>query len=206
MTSDARLLSPAALRNRAPLRALVTTSLPADGRLVELASGTGEHVTDWAGHLPRARFEPSDPDPLARASCAAWTAALGLGNVAPPRDRDAGDPDWWRAFAPGVDLVIAVNLLHLAAPGVPGVIARGARRLLRPLGLLVLVGPLRDDDEDPRTMALDARLRARTPPLGVPTALDVIGAARAAGLEVANSSRLPPDGGAILRALSFHRR
>jgi tRNA G46 methylase TrmB len=57
--------------------------------VLELASGTGEHITHFARALPDLNWQPSDPSPIARQSIAAWVAAQALGNVAPPLELDA---------------------------------------------------------------------------------------------------------------------
>ena len=83
MTDDARC-APAATRNREPILDVLRRHLPARGQVLEIASGTGEHIVHFAQSLPGLDFQPSDPDADARASIAAWTLALGLTNVRPP--------------------------------------------------------------------------------------------------------------------------
>src|SRR5258708_29352731 len=97
--SDARLYAPAALRNRASILAVLRRTLPQRGLVLEVASGTGEHAAHFAASLPGLGFQPSDPDPAARASIAAWQATEGLANLAPPLALDAASWPWPLAAA-----------------------------------------------------------------------------------------------------------
>src|SRR5690242_7049509 len=60
--------APLALRNRDPLLAVLRRVLPARGTVLEIGSGTGEHAVFFARALPALEWQPSDPDPVARAS------------------------------------------------------------------------------------------------------------------------------------------
>ena len=84
----------AAERNRAPILEALLPVLPAAGRILEVASGPGVHMVAFAEARPALYWQPSDPDPLARASLAAWIADTGLANVAQPLDLDMTQPDW----------------------------------------------------------------------------------------------------------------
>ena len=77
------LHAPAAERNRAPILEVLRAELPATGRVLEIASGTGQHVVHFAQALPGLTWQPSDPDPRQRASIVARVAQAGLGNVEP---------------------------------------------------------------------------------------------------------------------------
>ena len=70
--TDTRRHAPATQRNRDPILAVLRDALPASGLVLELASGSGEHVVHFAQALPGLDWQPSDPDAEARASIAAW--------------------------------------------------------------------------------------------------------------------------------------
>src|SRR6185503_14335479 len=88
------LSSPAALRNRGPILDVLRRHLPASGAVLELASGSGEHITHFAAAFPALVFQPSDPDPQARASIAERVTQSGLGNLRAPQFVDASADDW----------------------------------------------------------------------------------------------------------------
>src|SRR5688500_3458846 len=88
MPIEERQTAPAAERNKEPILAVLRRVLPERGLVLEIASGTGQHVVHFAGALPSLTWQPSDPDPLMRSSIAAWTAEAGLPNVRPPLHLD----------------------------------------------------------------------------------------------------------------------
>jgi tRNA G46 methylase TrmB len=114
--TDHRLYSPSAARNREAILAVLRQALPARGLVLEIASGTGEHAVHFAAALPQLHFQPSDPDPEALASIAAWIAHEKLSNVAPPVLLDAAVPDWPIAAAKAV---ICINMVHILWPVYP---------------------------------------------------------------------------------------
>ena len=97
MTGDARRHAPATARNRDAILAALRQHLPARGVVLEVGSGTGEHAAHFAAALPGLAFQPSDPDPEARASTDAWAAAgARLSNLRSALALDVAAPDWER--------------------------------------------------------------------------------------------------------------
>ncbi|GAA0568518.1 DUF938 domain-containing protein [Craurococcus roseus] len=171
MTSDdARHHAPATARNREPILAALRRHLPERGLVLEVASGTGEHAIHFASALPGLVFQPSDPDPGARASIDAWAAGARLSNLRAAIALDAAAPDWERAVVGGmVDAVLCVNMVHIAPwAATPGLV-RGAARLLPAGGVLCLYGPFKRGGwhTAPSNAAFDADLRASDPAWGV---------------------------------------
>ena len=177
----AQLHSPAAERNRQPILGQLLRLLPPRGTALELASGSGQHVACFAAAMPGWTWQPSDPDPAALASIAAW--CVGLPNVRAPLALDAGDAAW--TGAPNrVDLLLAVNLLHIAPWPVCAALMAGAARHLAPAGLLVVYGPFVEADVPTAAsnLAFDADLRRRDPRWGLRDLAEVDAQARSAGL------------------------
>jgi hypothetical protein len=79
--------------------------------VLEIASGTGQHVAYFAGALTRLEWQPSDPDPDMRASIAAWIAEQGLTNLRSPVALDAREADW---PVGRVDAVLCINMVHIS--------------------------------------------------------------------------------------------
>lgn len=136
--SDARLSSPAVFRNRGPILDVLRTVLPAKGLMIEVASGSGQHVAYFAERLPELTWQPSDPSPSARASIAAWADAAGRDNVRPPIDLDASVTPW---AVDGADAILAINMVHISPWSATRGLMREAGRLLPARGLLYLYGP-----------------------------------------------------------------
>jgi SAM-dependent methyltransferase len=177
---DPRLRAPAAQRNREPILAVLCRHLPAEGVVLEVASGSGEHIVHFAAALPHLTFQPSDPDPAARASIDAWVAACALPNVRAAADLDAAAEPWPVARA---DAVLCANMVHIAPwRAAEGLIA-GAARTLPPGGILYLYGPYRRGGRHtaPSNAVFDADLRAHNPEWGIRDLEQVAEAAAEAG-------------------------
>jgi len=194
---DPRLSSPAARRNRDPILAVLRRMLPAQGAVLELASGSGEHAVWLAAHLPGLLFQPSDPDPASRASISAWIAHEGLPNVRAPLALDAADEDWTLPgeIAERLVAILCINMTHVAPWQATLGLLRGAGRMLRSGGVLYLYGPYKREGRDtaPSNAAFDASLRARDPAWGVRDLEDVVAAAGRAGLVVASVEEMPAN-------------
>jgi hypothetical protein len=161
---DVRKHAPATLRNREAIAAILVEELPVTGLVLELASGSGEHVAHFARELPGHHWQPSDPDASARASIAAWCD--GLTNVLPPLDIDAAAATWPITHA---DAMLCVNMVHISPWEATLGLLAGASRLL-PVGApLIVYGPFLQADVSlaPSNAAFDESLRGRDPRWGL---------------------------------------
>ena len=158
--------APAAGRNREPIAAVLTEELPSSGLVVEVASGTGEHAVHFARTFPRLQWQPSDPDPAALESVAAWREAVRLPNLLPPIRLDASDTAWPVASA---DAVLCINMIHISPVAATVGLVTGAARLLAPGSPLVVYGPFFEQGVEtaPSNLAFDASLQARDPEWGL---------------------------------------
>lgn len=158
--------SPSTARNRGPILDAIGPFLPETGLVLEIASGTGEHVAHFAAARPHLVWQPSDPEPDRRASIDAWTS--GLPNVRPACALDAASADWPISHA---DAVLCINMIHISPWSATEGLFSGASRLLPPGGLLALYGAYRRQDRpmEPGNAAFDADLRRRNPEWGLRT-------------------------------------
>ncbi len=158
--------APAAARNRQPILEVLLPRLPAEGLILEVASGSGEHAMHFAAALPNLVFQPSDPDPDARASIDDWIATGGLANIHPALALDAAAPAWpiERAAA-----VLCCNMIHISPWSSAVGLMAGAGRIVPAGGLLYLYGPYRRNGQHtaPSNEAFDRDLRSRNPAWGV---------------------------------------
>ncbi len=191
-----------ALRNREALAAALDEVLPAAGTVLELGSGTGEHAVFLAARFPALTFEPSDPDPEARASVRAWAAEARLPNLRPPLDLELLAPAWTRRRA---DALLCLNVLHVTPPACAEALVRGAAQVLPPGGPLAVYGPFthRAAPLTGRLARFDAELRAADPALGVREVEALVEAARRAGLVLDAELEMPAVEGD--RLLVFRR-
>lgn len=163
---DTRQTAPAVARNREHILALLRGLLSRQGLVLEIASGTGEHVVHFAQNFPGLTFQPSDRDAAARESIAGWVAHEGLANVAPPLALDAAAPDWPIARA---DAILCINMIHISPWAATLGLFAGAHKILPAGAPLYLYGAYKRGGEhtSPSNIAFDGWLREQNPAFGV---------------------------------------
>ncbi len=195
--ADDRLCGPAFARNHAPIWSVIAPFLHQRGDVLELGSGTGQHVVAYAGRSPAVMWWPSDIHPRHLASIAAWRTHAGLANVQAPMRIDLLDAAW-DATLPIPDPLLAmlcVNVLHISPWAVTENLLAGAGRRLAPDGRLFVYGPFRRDGAHtaPSNAAFDASLRAQDPAWGVRDTADIAAAAERCGLRLAEMAPMPAN-------------
>jgi SAM-dependent methyltransferase len=158
--------APATERNREPIAAVLAEELPPAGLVLEVASGTGEHAVHFASRFPQLQWQPSDPDPSARESIAAWRAEAGAANLLAPMELDASASVWPIERA---DAVLCLNMAHISPPDATEGLLEHAGRLLPAGAPLILYGPFLEEEVEtaPSNLTFDASLRARNPDWGL---------------------------------------
>ena len=192
--------APATIRNRDAIVAVLRDALPSSGLVLEVASGSGEHAVHFAVSFPDLDWQPTDPDPAALASIAAWRAEANLPNLRPPIQLDT-EGDW--PIAQG-HAILCINMTHISPWDATLGLLKGAGQALPPGGLLYLYGPyIRDGvDTAPSNLAFDASLKARDPRWGLRRLEDVVAAADAQGLRLDRLIDMPANN----LSLFFRRR
>jgi tRNA G46 methylase TrmB len=92
--ADGKWFLAAAERNKGPILDVLARVLPRRGVVLEIASGTGQHVIHFAKALSELTWQPSDPDAELRESIALRVGAERLANVNPPIDLDVSRLPW----------------------------------------------------------------------------------------------------------------
>ncbi|ABE33775.1 methyltransferase small domain protein [Paraburkholderia xenovorans LB400] len=176
-----RQRSPSAERNCEPILAVLREALPATGRVLEIASGTGQHAVCFARAMPGLDWQPSDADAAARASIAAWIAHEGLANVRAPLALDVHQPDWG---VDTLDAVVCINMIHISPWSATQALFAGASRRLVDGGVLYLYGPYKRGGAhtSPSNDAFDQQLRSRDPAWGVRDMETVVALGASVGL------------------------
>ena len=188
------LSSPASERNRQPILELLQRVLPASGKALEIASGTGQHVAFFAAALPQWTWQPSDVTATAFGSIAAWCQQAGVGNVRTPMLLDVMAASW-PVDGEALDAVYCANMLHIAPWPTCAGLMRGAARCLAPQGLLITYGPYLEQGvaTSQGNLDFDADLRRRNPAWGIRALEDVQREAAAAGLRLAQRHAMPAN-------------
>ena len=208
MTTADRLSSPAAERNRQPILEVLRRALPPSGRALDIASGSGQHVSWFARHLPGWTWQPTDYAAASLPSIAAWSvldeadlaespqssAGVGpLANILPPLRLDVAAPDW--PVDGAFDAIVCINMLHASPPAtLPGLMQGVGRHLARG-GVLVTYGPYVLDDAPlvPSNVEFDAWLKTRDPSWGIRRLADVVAHARDAGVRLRERVAMPAN-------------
>jgi SAM-dependent methyltransferase len=170
---DGRMFAPSAARNIDAIAAVLAQHAPTSGAALEIASGTGEHITHLAPRHPNLTWQPSDPDAARRRSIDAH--GQGIANLRPAIDLDAAAPGW-SAEHRGLDLILLVNLLHLIPEPAAKTLIAEAALALAPGGRFILYGPFLRDGETTSDgdAAFNDSLIAQNPAIGYKDDWDVI--------------------------------
>lgn len=187
-----KLIFPATARNREPIAEVLDRVLPKAGTVLELASGSGEHAVFFAARYPSLIWQPTDLAPAHLDSIAAWADEARLPNLRPPLRLDATALPWPVDTA---DVVIAINLIHIAPWEACVGLMEGAAAVLPPGGLLILYGPYKVGGVHtaPSNEAFDEGLRSRDPSWGVRDREAVEAEAKRRGLELAEAVQMPAN-------------
>ena len=198
---DHRLHAPATLRNRDVILGVLRGVLPTAGVVLEVASGSGEHIVHLARNLPGLTFQPSDPSPEALLSISAWVGATRVANVRPPVILDASEAPWPITSA---DAIVCINMVHIAPWGATGGLVSGAAEVLPDGAPLYLYGPYKRGGvhTSASNEGFDRSLRDRDPNWGVRDLEAVAGLARRAGFLGPAVAGMPADNlGVVFRRL-----
>ena len=206
--SDGRLDAPTFHRNHEPIWAAIAGFLHGKtGDVLEIGSGTGQHIVTFAKEAPELTWWPSDIAPSHLASIAAWRRAADLPNVREAQRIDLLDDAWaWQGNAASDKLtaILCINVIHISPWRVAENLMAGAGRMLRDGGYLFTYGPYKRDGQHtaPSNAAFDASLRARNPEWGVRDLADVTALANANGLTCINITEMPANN----LVLAFERK
>ena len=164
--NDLRQYAPATLRNRDFILGVFSDVLPTTGVILEIASGSGEHVVQFARNFPDLVFQPSDREPDALQSVAAWVKATRVTNVRAPMLMDASQSSRPVASA---DEIICINMIRISPWEATLGFVRGAATILPSTAPLYLYGPFKREGfaTTPSNQAFDRSLRDRNPTWGL---------------------------------------
>ena len=160
------LTSAAAERNKDPILTVLESVLPASGSVLEIASGTGQHICFFARALPGLRWQPTEPDEASREAIVIRIREAGLDNVARPIALDVEEPHW--PVHERFDAMLCINMIHIAPWRATHALFRGAARLLDSRSLLILYGPyLENGTAVQSNLDFDASLKRRNSEWGL---------------------------------------
>ncbi len=196
-SGDGRRYSPSVARNQEAIGDVFSRTMPIEGQILEIASGTGEHGAYMVSRFPGLRWTYSDIDENSLRSQAAWIDHSGTGaGLIGPVTLDASADHWGKGeVAAPYDGMFCTNMIHIAPFSASKGLLSGAGRVLRPGGRLFLYGPFsREGDIAPSNLRFDADLKRRDPSWGVRDLdRDIVPLAALAGLKLADLVEMPAN-------------
>ena len=141
-----KLVTPAAEGNKQVildvlLSDIIPVSTPVS--ILEIGSGSGQHVAHFAPHFPLATFQPSDTDRAYLKSIHAYIAEYAVNaftnNILPPLTIDLLSPN--DVPKQSFDFVYASNLIHITPIECSHALFALAGRVLKSGGSLITYGP-----------------------------------------------------------------
>ena len=162
----ARLFSPTAARNKAPIGEVISQHIPQGAKVLEIASGTGEHGAFMCGLRPDITWQPSDPNVESRLSQNDWGLDCD-GRMLPSLDIDTMQPSWTDHLS-GFDVIYCANMIHIAPWEAAQGLATGAGELLGKDAKLIVYGPFLEAEKTAESnLQFDMSLKSRNPSWGV---------------------------------------
>lgn len=182
-------------RNRDPILAVLQRILAPDARVLELASGAGEHACYVARAMPGLVWQPSDVSECACAASARTLEDEHVSNVRAPCVIDAREKRWSVESEAPFDALVAINMIHISPWEATLGLMAGAARVLKPGGVLYTYGPYMRDGRHtaPSNEAFDASLKARDSSWGVRGVGEVAAAANTQGLSLCELVEMPAN-------------
>ena len=195
--ADGKWFTSSAERNKDPILAVLARVLPRRGVVLEIASGTGQHILHFANALPGLAWQPSDRDPELRESIALRVKEQQLANVNRPINLDVTRLPWPLQTA---DAVVCINMIHVAPWSATLALLEGTRALLPTQHVLFLYGPYRrfGQHTSRSNEQFDSDLRAHDPEWGVRDLEAVSEAAASSGFVLAEVVEMPANNFSVI--------
>ena len=187
-------------RNREPIFQVLSEVLPQSSKVLEIASGTGEHAVYFASKLPSCHWIPSDVNPESRSSITAWKNDSAIDNLSLPLSIDVTQDNWQSGVAKEIDTIVNINMIHIAPWQACLGLMKGAGQILPSSGILYLYGPYKRDGEHTAVSNanFDRSLRERNPQWGVRDLEQVIEAAGNDDLKLQQVIEMPANNLSII--------
>ncbi|XP_052262487.1 UPF0585 protein CG18661-like [Dreissena polymorpha] len=194
--------APAADRNKQPILEALIGCLGAPdvfhGYVLEIASGTGQHVTHFAQTFQKAIFQPTDFDPANLTSIAAYISHHQLHNVLPPQHVDitSSVTSWPGEHHPeGCDVIYNANMVHISPWQTAIGLFEAASYLLKKDGLLITYGPYAEYGvlQPESNIQFDLSLKSRDPSWGVRDIRDLSALAEKNGIALVKKIDMPSN-------------
>lgn len=204
-THDPHMNRPATGRNREVIVDVLRDTLPDRGTVLEIASGSGQHITYFAKQITHLNWQPSDPDAAARASIDAWRKTNDVEDlVGPAMEIDARVDIWSLAHIKDLAAILSINMIHISPWAACQGLLRNASRVLPAGGVLYLYGPFKVGGVHvaQSNADFDLSLQSENPEWGVRNLDDVAEEALKQNFQLMKTVRMPANNLSVI----FHRK
>ncbi|MGY9061813.1 MAG: DUF938 domain-containing protein [Rhodospirillales bacterium] len=199
--TDVRLDYPATGRNQEVILDVLKEALPKSGAVLEVASGSGQHITYFAQQIPQLKWQPSDIEAAARASIDAWRNEMGVTEaVHTPIDLDASVDIWSLGHIKDLNAIMSINMIHISAWEACLGLLKNASRVLPAGGVLYLYGPFKVGGFHiaPSNAEFDLSLQSQNPSWGVRNLDDVAEEALKQNFQLMKTIRMPANNFSVI--------
>jgi len=192
--NDAKRDTPSFHRNIEPITHMLRVIIRnREAVVLEIASGSGQHVAHFGDAFPTMLFHPTEYDADALPSIDAWTESTR--NVFSARQLDITKDQWFECDQPRFDVLFCSNVFHITPWHVTEALFAGAKRNLRQGALIILYGPYKVNGEfvgenDPE---FDLWLKEKDASFGIRDIADVEREANKNGFQLYQSCPMPAD-------------
>ncbi|WP_346896423.1 DUF938 domain-containing protein [uncultured Roseibium sp.] len=165
--------SAAAENNKRPILEKLRDAFKDATRVLEIASGTGQHAVFFAENLPHLDWRPSDvAEHLPAIDQRIVQAEADLDNLLAPIELDISDLPWPVSafdYEDAYDGIFTANSLHIVSWPLVEDFFEGVGETLAEGGVLCIYGPFKYDGKftTPSNEAFDKSLKSRDPESGI---------------------------------------
>ena len=168
-------------------------------KILEVASGTGEHAALFAESLLNVHYQPTEPQVAMHESIVSWTSTLKPGVVNKPVALDVINdgfelvlPDSFKSN--NVDIMICINMIHISPIECTNRLFKMASKCLKKTGFLLTYGPYRVNQYmTDSNIAFDESLKSRNPEWGVRDLEDVEARAALFNMRLVETISMPAN-------------
>ena len=198
---DYRLNYPATIRNRQIILGVLERILPKSGTVLEIASGSGQHINYFANQIDQLQWQPSDIDSSVFRSILAWTKHQKLEDrVLPPICIDAQTDSWPISKVYDLSAILAINLVHISPWRATTSIFRNADNYLTSEKILFFYGPYKINGHHTAESneTFDKSLKSQNIEWGVRDLDDMIELGQVHNFRVVETIKMPANNLAIV--------
>lgn len=189
---NVKLHSTAAERNQDPIVDVLKKELKAAASVLEISSGTGQHIVHFAQKLPHIYWLPSEIDDEKILSIESYLQDARLPNIAKPQRLDVMD-NAWPEFQ--IQALVNINMIHIAPQQATRSLFEKAHQHLPLEGKLILYGPFFESQIAPAgsNIEFDRFLKEKNPDFGIRHREELEKIAQTFGCQLSSRYEMPAN-------------